>query len=108
MLQTLKIENVALIDKVELDFDEKLNVISGETGAGKSIMLDALSFVFGGRADRSLIRTGRLPIFWQASSVSTQNATLSTITSAARQPNGTLSQDDGAPRRQAGRNLSPH
>lgn len=58
MLQTLKIENVALIDKVELDFDEKLNVISGETGAGKSIMLDALSFVFGGRADRSLIRTG--------------------------------------------------
>ena len=58
MLQTLKIENVALIDKVELDFDEKLNVISGETGSGKSIMLDALSFVFGGRADRSLIRTG--------------------------------------------------
>ena len=58
MLQTLKIENVALIDKVELDFDDRLNVISGETGAGKSIMLDALSFVFGGRADRSLIRTG--------------------------------------------------
>lgn len=58
MLQTLKIENVALIDKVILDFDEKLNVISGETGAGKSIMLDSLSFVFGGRADKSLIRTG--------------------------------------------------
>ena len=58
MLQTLKIENVALIDKVILNFDEKLNVISGETGAGKSIMLDSLSFVFGGRADRSLIRSG--------------------------------------------------
>ena len=58
MLQTLKIQNVALIDEATLHFDEKLNVISGETGAGKSIMLDSLSFVFGGRADRSLIRTG--------------------------------------------------
>ncbi len=59
MLQTLKIENVALIDSATLNFDGKLNVISGETGAGKSIMLDSLSFVFGGRADRSLIRSGK-------------------------------------------------
>lgn len=58
MLNTLKIENVALIDKVVLSFDKGLNVISGETGAGKSIILDALSFVFGGRADRTLIRSG--------------------------------------------------
>lgn len=58
MLQTLKIKNVALIEEVTIDFDRKLNVISGETGAGKSIMLDSLSFVFGGRADRTLIRTG--------------------------------------------------
>ncbi len=58
MLQTLNIENVALIDKATLNFDERLNVISGETGAGKSILLDSLSFVFGGRADRSLIRSG--------------------------------------------------
>lgn len=58
MIQTLKIKNVALISEATLQFDEKLNVISGETGAGKSIMLDSLSFVFGGRADRSLIRTG--------------------------------------------------
>ncbi len=58
MLQTLKIENVALIESATINFDEKLNVISGETGAGKSIMLDSLSFVFGGRADKTLIRTG--------------------------------------------------
>ena len=58
MLQTLNIENVALIDRATLNFDEKLNVISGETGAGKSILLDSLSFVFGGRADKSLVRTG--------------------------------------------------
>ena len=56
MLQTLKITNVALIDSALLNFDKGFNVISGETGAGKSIMLDALSFVFGGRADRTLIR----------------------------------------------------
>ncbi len=56
MLQTLKIKNVALIDSALLNFDSGLNVISGETGAGKSIMLDSLSFVFGGRADRTLIR----------------------------------------------------
>ena len=56
MLQTLKIKNVALIDSALLNFDGGLNVISGETGAGKSIMLDSLSFVFGGRADRTLIR----------------------------------------------------
>ena len=58
MLQTLKIENVALIDKATIELDKNLNVISGETGAGKSIMLDSLGFVFGGRADRSLIREG--------------------------------------------------
>ena len=58
MLQTLHIENVALIEKAELNFNSKLNVISGETGAGKSILLDSLSFVFGGRADKSLIRSG--------------------------------------------------
>ncbi len=56
MLQTLNIQNVALIDKATLNFNERLNVISGETGAGKSILLDSLSFVFGGRADRNLIR----------------------------------------------------
>jgi len=58
MLQTLNIENVALIERATLDFHEKLNVITGETGAGKSILLDSLSFVFGGRADRTLIRSG--------------------------------------------------
>lgn len=58
MLETLVIENVAIIDKATLQFENGLNTISGETGAGKSILLDSLSFVFGGRADKSLIRTG--------------------------------------------------
>lgn len=56
MLSNLTIKNVALIDNLTIDFGAGLNVISGETGAGKSIMLDSLGFVFGDRADRTLIR----------------------------------------------------
>ncbi len=51
MLKTLKIKNYALIKKVELDFSKQMTVITGETGAGKSIMLGALSLVMGKRAD---------------------------------------------------------
>lgn len=58
MIQSLSIQNLALIESATLEFDDSLNVISGETGAGKSILLDGLSFIFGGRADKSLIRTG--------------------------------------------------
>ena len=51
MLKTLKIKNYALIKKVELDFSKQMTVITGETGAGKSIMLGALGLVMGKRAD---------------------------------------------------------
>ena len=56
MLKTLDIENVALIDKVSLDFSNNLNVLSGETGAGKSIIIDSLNFVLGGKANKNLIK----------------------------------------------------
>ena len=56
MLKTLDIENVALIDKVSLDFSSNLNVLSGETGAGKSIIIDSLNFVLGGKANKNLIK----------------------------------------------------
>lgn len=58
MLQSLSIENIALINKLEIDFKQGLNVLSGETGAGKSIIIDSISFVLGQRADKSLIRYG--------------------------------------------------
>lgn len=58
MLKNIKIENVALIDKLEIDFCKNLNVLSGETGAGKSIIIDALNFVIGGKALKSLIKQG--------------------------------------------------
>ena len=58
MLQTLKIKNIALIENVSIDFNLGLNVFTGETGAGKTIILDSLNFLLGARADKSLIRHG--------------------------------------------------
>ncbi|MDB9525453.1 DNA repair protein RecN [Oscillatoria sp. CS-180] len=58
MLVALKIENFALIDNLTLDFEAGLNVLTGETGAGKSILLDALDVVLGGRVSQRMIRAG--------------------------------------------------
>lgn len=58
MLCQLSIENIALIEKLRLDLQDGLNILSGETGAGKSIIIDSLNFVLGERADKSLIRYG--------------------------------------------------
>ncbi len=58
MLRTLKIKNLALVDDVQVGFNEGLNVITGETGAGKSLMIGALRLLLGERADKSMIRTG--------------------------------------------------
>src|SRR5210317_1998556 len=61
MLRTLKIKNLALVDDVQVGFSEGLNVITGETGAGKSLMIGALRLLLGERADKSMIRTGESP-----------------------------------------------
>lgn len=58
MLRTLKIKNLALVDDVQVGFNDGLNVITGETGAGKSLMIGALRLLLGERADKSMIRTG--------------------------------------------------
>ncbi len=58
MLSKLTIKNVALIEHAEIEFGEGLNVLSGETGAGKSVILDSVNFVLGAKADRSMIRYG--------------------------------------------------
>jgi DNA repair protein RecN (Recombination protein N) len=57
MLRTLHIENYAIIDSLQIDFSEKLNVITGETGAGKSIIVGALGLILGERADSTVLVT---------------------------------------------------
>src|SRR3990172_4688181 len=58
MLKTLTIKNYALIEEVEVEFESGLNIITGETGAGKSILIDALGLVLGERANSEVIRKG--------------------------------------------------
>ena len=58
MLVELTIKNIALIESLRLEFAQGFNVLTGETGAGKSIVVDSVNLALGGRADREIIRTG--------------------------------------------------
>ena len=58
MILSMRMRNIALIEELSLEFGEGLHVMTGETGAGKSIVVDAVNLVLGGRAARELIRTG--------------------------------------------------
>ena len=58
MLRFLRIKHLAVIDSVEVEFDPGLNVLTGETGAGKSILVEAVGLLLGGRASGDLVRTG--------------------------------------------------
>src|SRR5687767_10307072 len=58
MLSALCIENLALVDRIEITFGHGLNVLTGETGAGKSVLVGALSLLLGGRASTDVVRTG--------------------------------------------------
>ena len=59
MIRQLTINNIALIDHLDIEFQEGLTVLSGETGSGKSIIIDSLAFVLGDRADKTLIKYGQ-------------------------------------------------
>ena len=56
MLVSLRIKNIALIDQLEVTFSDGLNVLTGETGAGKSVVIGAVGIALGGRFDRTLLR----------------------------------------------------
>src|SRR5262245_24377502 len=58
MIRFLSVNNLAVIDRLELDFGPGLNVLTGETGAGKSILVGAVGLLVGGRASADLVRTG--------------------------------------------------
>ena len=89
MLKTLYIENIAVIEKTSIDFNSGLNVLTGETGAGKSIIIDAINAIMGQRTSKNIIRTGE-----QSAFVSAQ---FDDINSTVRQKLGELgfSDDDG-------------
>ena len=59
MLRSLNIKNIALMDNISVEFGDGLNVITGETGAGKSILVDSLNLLFGARGDKELVRIGQ-------------------------------------------------
>ena len=58
MLQELHIENIAVIEKADVSLGSGLNILTGETGAGKSMIVDSLQAILGGRVSRELVRTG--------------------------------------------------
>ncbi len=58
MLQRIHIQNYAIIDELSIEFSARMNVITGETGAGKSILMGALSLILGDRADTSVLLEG--------------------------------------------------
>lgn len=66
MLSNLYIENIAVIEKTSIDFREGLNVMTGETGAGKSIVIDSINAILGNRTSKELIRTGAPSAFVSA------------------------------------------
>ena len=56
MLQSLHVKNLALIDEAEVNFEKGLNILSGETGAGKSIIIGSVNLALGGKASRDMVR----------------------------------------------------
>ena len=59
MLRQLAVHNVVLVEHLDLEFEPGLGVLTGETGAGKSILLDAVGLALGARADAGLVRSGQ-------------------------------------------------
>lgn len=66
MLLQLNIKNFALIEELSISFEKGFNILSGETGAGKSILIDAINYVLGGKFNKDLIRTGKDKTFVEA------------------------------------------
>ena len=58
MITRFELKNIALVDYAEIDFVNGVNILSGETGSGKSVILDSINFVLGAKADKSMIRYG--------------------------------------------------
>jgi DNA repair protein RecN (Recombination protein N) len=83
MLTLLNISNIALIDELQVDFDHGLNLLTGETGSGKSIIVDALGLLIGGRTTSDLIKSGESRAFIEGLFLVEQNPELEELLRAA-------------------------
>ncbi|WP_407383294.1 DNA repair protein RecN [Ruminococcus sp.] len=91
MLTNLYIENIAVIEKSNIDFTSGFNVLTGETGAGKSIVIDAINAVLGKRSSRGIIRTGADAAFVSATFEALSELTLKKLRAMGYEaPDGTL------------------
>ena len=63
MISTLHIKNIGIIEDIVIDFNEGFNVLTGETGAGKSLIINSLNIICGGRFSKEMIRTGEKIFF---------------------------------------------
>ncbi len=79
MLTKLTIKNVALIERAEIDFTPRLNVMSGETGSGKSIILESINFVLGAKTDKTLIKQNETECFVSAEFIVSENSSIKDI-----------------------------
>ena len=79
MLKSLSVKNFALIEKLELEFEKGLNVLTGETGAGKSILIDALGAALGQRASTNQIRAGCEEFSVEAVFIPEKNSAVKTL-----------------------------
>ena len=86
MLISLHIENIAVIKSVDFDFDKGFMVLTGETGAGKSIVIDSINYLLGGKAERELIRTGAESSMVSALFGEMSDATLSRLSDYGIEP----------------------
>ena len=91
MLESLHIENVALIKRLDIDFEKGFSVLTGETGAGKSILIDSINLVCGARSSRDVIRSGEDECFVSALFSSFSEETLKALSELGVEPDP----DDG-------------
>ena len=84
MLSSLQIENVAVIQKANVHFEKGLNVLTGETGAGKSILIDSINAILGNRTSKDLVRTGAAKAVIRAAFEDVPPAVLDSLEKAAQ------------------------
>ena len=79
MLQSLHIENIAVVARLDLDLADGFSVLTGETGAGKSVIIDSIRLLLGGKGDRELVRYGEDRAFVSGIFVYLSEKTLSAL-----------------------------